>query len=246
MNDRLTRIELLLGSEKLARLQNASVTIVGVGAVGGYALEALARSGVGRIKLVDFDKISSSNINRQILALNSTIGRAKVEVARERVAEINPDCIVEALEVFAHNDSFDQIFNPVPDLVIDAIDSFNPKVELLSYLQSKNIRILSSMGAALQKDPSCIRTSKLTSSTGCPLARLIRKHLRRRGFGTDLWCVYSSEPRAEIKEPDTGNGNDCDFCYERGRKRKILGSLPTVTGIFGLTIANKAIELLTE
>ncbi len=237
----------MLGQEKVARLQSSSVVIVGVGAVGGYVAEALARSGVGGIKLVDFDVISESNINRQLLALSSTVGQAKVEVAASRVLDINPDCKIDAVKEFAHTDTFDNLFNPRPDIVIDAIDSFNPKVELLSYLQSQKIPVISSMGAALKTDPSYIKTAKLTKSNGCRLARVIRKHLRRRGFGTDLWCVYSNEPRVDSFDVGQGSDeNDGDFCYERGRKRAALGSLPTVTGIFGLTIANKVIKLLTD
>lgn len=247
MNERLKRIELLLGSEKVARLSNSYVAIVGIGAVGGFALEALVRSGVGRFCLVDFDVIEQSNINRQLLALGSTVGRPKVEVAAERVSDINPSCRIEARKIFAHTESFDSIFEQKPDIVIDAIDSFNPKVELLAYLQRHNIPVISSMGAALRRDPGCIRVGNLTDATVCPLAKLIRKHLRRRGAGTDLTCVYSIEPRAELSLP--GNEKEDEFtelCIERGRKRRELGSLPTITGIFGLTIANKTIELLTE
>ncbi|MBN2063602.1 MAG: tRNA threonylcarbamoyladenosine dehydratase [Sedimentisphaerales bacterium] len=247
MNERLKRIELLLGAEKVARLSNSYVTIVGVGAVGGFALESLARSGVGRFSLVDFDVIEQSNINRQLFALGSTVGRPKVEVACERVLDINPSCRVEPRKVFAHTDSFDSIFEQRPDLVIDAIDSFNPKVELLAYLQKHNIPVISSMGAALRRDPSCIRVGNLTDATVCPLAKLIRKHLRRRGAGTDLTCVYSVEPRAELALPGEEKKDEfTELCIERGRKRRELGSLPTITGIFGLTIANKSIELLTE
>ncbi len=247
MNERLKRIELLLGSEKVARLSSSYVAIVGIGAVGGFALEALARSGVGRFCLVDFDVIEQSNINRQLLALGSTVGRPKVEVAAERVSDINPACRIEARKIFAHTESFDGIFEQRPDIVIDAIDSFNPKVELLAYLQKHNIPVISSMGAALRRDPGCIRVGNLTEATVCPLAKLIRKHLRRRGAGTDLTCVYSVEPRSELALPGKEKEDEfTELCIERGRKRRELGSLPTITGIFGLTIANKTIELLTE
>lgn len=246
MNERLKRIELLLGADKVARLQNSFVTIVGIGAVGGYALESLARSGVGRFRLIDFDVVEQSNINRQLLALGSTVGRPKVEVARERVLDINPACQVEAMRIFAHVDSFDQIFDQKPDIVIDAIDSMNPKVELLAYLRERNIPVISSMGAALRHDPSYIRVGNLTEATVCPLAKLVRKHLRRRGSDTELLCVYSVEPRAELGVPGQEKRAEFDeLNLERGRKRRELGSLPTITGIFGLTIANKTIKLLT-
>lgn len=247
MNERLVRIELLLGAEKVERIRRSHVAVIGIGAVGGFAAEALVRSGLGKLTLVDFDKVEPSNINRQILALGSTVGTPKVEVAKSRFQDINPKIEITAMQVFAHTNTFAQIFDPVPDLVIDAIDSFNPKVELLSYLQSRNIPVISSMGAALQKDPSCIKTDKLTNSSYCPLARLIRKHLRRRGSNTDLWCVYSTEPRdhSALRESEqAGEDFGSSFSGSTGRRRNILGSMPTVTGIFGLTIANKAIELL--
>ena len=247
MNERLARIELLLGAENVEKLKQSHIAIVGVGAVGGFAAEALVRSGVGKITLVDFDKVEPSNINRQILAMESTIGMPKVEAARQRYMDINPELDLNVMQTFAHTNTFDQIFEQVPDLVIDAIDSFNPKVELLCYLQKHNIEVISSMGAALQRDPSCIKTGKLTGSCYCPLAKIIRKHLRRRGFGTDLWCVYSTEqrdPAALAKSNEDGEDFGSSFEGSTGRKRNILGSLPTVTGIFGLTIANKAIELI--
>ena len=247
MNERFARIERLIGSTGLDKLNNSYVVVVGMGAVGGFATEALARSGVGRLRLVDFDIFTPGNINRQIGALDSTLGRPKVEVYAERIKEINPECAVEPLEVFAHTDSFEQIFNEIPDLVIDAIDSFNPKVELLSYLQSVNVPVISSMGAALRRDPAKIHIDELTNTTCCPLAKLLRKHLRRRGAGTEILCVYSSETRSEIPENSIAAESESeDNYFERGRKRRELGSLPTITGIFGLTIANKAIEILSE
>ncbi len=246
MNERFARIERLLGAEGLARLQHSYVVIVGLGAVGGFAAEALARSGVGRLRLVDFDIFTPGNINRQICALSSTLGRKKVEVFAERILDINPDCIVEPMNVFAHTESFDNIFNDLPDLVIDAIDSFNPKVELLSYVQTRNIPVISSMGAALRRDPAKIAVDELTNTTCCPLAKLLRKHLRRRDAGTNITCVYSTETRSDIPlEAVAGESESEDNYYDRGRKRRELGSLPTITGIFGLTIANKAIELLS-
>ena len=247
MNERFSRIERLLGSEGLARLQDSYVVVVGLGAVGGFAAEALARSGVGRLRLVDFDIFTPGNINRQICALGSTLGRAKVDVFAERIIDINPGCKVEPLQIFAHIESFDSIFDDMPDLVIDAIDSFNPKVELLNYLQSRQIPVISSMGAALRRDPSKIVVGELTNTTCCPLAKLLRKNLRRRRASTNIMCVYSTEPRSELPDDAVVDENESeDNFLDRGRKRRELGSLPTITGIFGLTIANKAIELLTH
>ena len=137
--ERFTRIRLFLGEERFQKLQASSVTVVGLGAVGGYVVEALARAGITRLRLVDFDTVQSSNINRQILALETTIGRPKAEVARERVLDINPSCNVEALQVFAGEETMGDILTPAPDLLIDAIDSLNPKVQLLTAAHYRRI-----------------------------------------------------------------------------------------------------------
>lgn len=240
--ERFKRIEALIGKENMQRLAGRSVTIVGVGAVGGYAIEGLARAGVGHLRLVDFDKVEKSNINRQIIALESTIGEYKVEAAAKRVKDINPHCVVEALPTFAREDSYEEIFTPQPDLVIDAIDSLNPKVGLIEGAVQRQIPIISSMGAALRTDPRYISFGSVFDSKGCPLARHVRKRLRNRGVTGGVSCVYSSE--------------SVDFSYEQplepladpsqGRMRNILGSMPTITGIFGLTIANYAIMALIK
>ncbi len=244
--DRFIRTERLLGEERFQRLQSKLVTVVGLGAVGGYVVEGLVRAGVNRLRLVDFDTIQPSNLNRQILALESTLGRPKAEVARERVLAINSDCAVEALPLFAGEESLDQIFDPEPDLLIDAIDSLNPKTQLLHGAYIRNIPTISSMGAALRSDPSQIRSGDIFSSSNCPLAKHLRKRLRRRGVGKGISCVYSIEkinfdyqpPEEETAIGDTPHS-------DRGRQRNVLGSLPTITGIFGLTIANQAIMQLS-
>ena len=246
--ERFARTKTFLGEQKFNQLQNSSVTIVGLGAVGGYAMEALARSGVGRLRLVDFDLIQRSNINRQILALEQDIGRPKVEVAKKRIHSINPKCQVEALQVFAAEESLDQIFSEKPDLLIDAIDSMNPKVQLLAGAYNRDITTLCSMGAALRSDPSQVKTADISQTTNCPLAKRVRKMLRRHSnIETGITCVYSTEkvdfsyqlPQEDEVELPVPHS-------DRGRSRNILGSLPTVTGIFGLTLANIAILHLTS
>jgi tRNA threonylcarbamoyladenosine dehydratase len=236
------RIELLVGAEGLARLRAAQVAVIGLGAVGGYATEALARAGVGRLRLVDFDVVAESNLNRQLYALHSTIGQPKAELAKARVRDINPDCEVEALRVFVHSDTMDEVLAGPPDLVIDAIDSYNPKLELLSALTLRQIPAVSSMGAALRSDTTLIRLGRVEDTRVCPLARQLRKGLRQRGLTCGIPCVYSEElvDTSRIEEPD----EDEERVVDRGRHRRAMGSLPTMTGIFGLTVANVALKML--
>lgn len=234
--DRFIRTQLLLGEEAFEVLQHGAVTVVGVGAVGGYAVEALARSGIKRIRIVDFDTVAPSNINRQLLALETTINRRKIDLATKRIQAINSECVVEALPLFCRDDTIETILSPAPDLLIDAIDSLNPKCGLLQHAWQKGIPTISSMGAAMRTDPACVKTGDLFSSTGCPLARHVRRRLRHRGIEKGITCVYSTEKVAfDFSEKSREEFED------QGRARHILGSLPTIPGIFGLTIANRAI-----
>ncbi len=245
--ERFIRTQRLIGEQRFQLLQSKMVTVVGLGAVGGYVVEGLVRAGVSHLRLVDHDIIQPSNLNRQIIALETTLGRPKAEVARERVLAINSECQVEALQLFAGDDTLDQILDPQPDLLIDAIDSLNPKTQLLHKAYLRKIPTISSMGAALRTDPTFIRSGDLFSSSNCPLAKHLRKRLRKRGVERGISCVYSIEkidfdyqlPEDEIHVGDTPYA-------DRGRQRNVLGSLPTITGIFGLTIANQAIMLLSK
>jgi tRNA A37 threonylcarbamoyladenosine dehydratase len=248
-DQRFSRIARMIGEQGLNRLKASHVTIIGLGAVGSYAVESLARAGVGKLRLVDFDEIQTSNINRQLYALESTLGMPKCEAARRRVLEINPRCQVEAMNLFVHKETMDQVLAGPPDLVIDAIDSLTPKVELLANLVQRNIPMISSMGAALRTDPTQVRIGPLSQTRQCPLARKVRKGLMRRGISTDFPCVYSVEPLTDfpfnaiaIAPEDESD----DPFLDRGRKRRTLGSLPTLTGIFGLTAANTALQMLLK
>ena len=246
-NSQFTRTELMIGSDALKKLHNSYVVIVGLGAVGGYALEGLARAGVGKIKLVDFDQVGISNINRQLLATHSTIGKSKVTLAKNRVEDIFPGCNVEACEQFFHADTADELLANQPDLVIDAIDSLNPKVELLAACDRLNIPVISSMGAALRSDFSKIQFGKLKKTVNCPLARLVRKYLKKRKVSLNIPCVFSTEMVHEKTDQSIlPKDQSEDNAYDRGRKRQTLGSLPTITGIFGLLIANEAIKKLAN
>ena len=239
---RLTRTRMLLGDEGITRLQRATVMLIGLGAVGGYALEALARSGIGRLILVDFDVFDETNINRQILALSSTVGRLKTEVARERVLDINPDCRVEVRNLFVNAETLPALLETPVDFVIDAIDALNPKCCLMEELYRRGIPFISSMGAALKSDPAFIKCGMLSASKNCGLAKFIRKRLRRRGVEISrIQCVYSDE---QVSLPETALCA-AETAAENGRVRHTLGSLPTITAIFGLTIANYVITRLS-
>ena len=234
--ERTMRTKILLGDEGMLRLNKAKVMIVGLGAVGGYVLEALARGGVGNLILVDFDCFDETNINRQILALSSTIGLKKTEVAKARVEEINPNCHVVLKDMFVNADTIDELLTEKPDFVVDAIDALNPKCCLIENLVKNQIPFISSMGAALKTDPSKIKFSKLSQTKNCSLAKFIRKRLKKRGLDlSKIYCVSSEE------QTNGGFVESLDDTSPNGRQRNTLGSLPTITAIFGLTIANEII-----
>ncbi len=238
-NKRFARTTMILGSEGVKKLQQSCVMIVGVGAVGGYCLEALARAGVGKFILVDFDIFEESNINRQILAVTDSLGQKKIEVAKSRVFAINPQAEVVAIDMFLNAENVNHLPLTSVDVVVDAIDSLNPKCNLIQTLYEKNIPFISSMGAALKIDASKIKYGNLSNSKNCALAKFVRKRLRKRGVDiSKIKCVWSDEQVIfqdgvlEIEEKNTNN---------IGRKRHTIGSLPTITAIFGLVIANQII-----
>jgi tRNA A37 threonylcarbamoyladenosine dehydratase len=243
--DRFIRLRTFLGDEGFQRLQRAFVTVIGLGAVGGYATEALTRAGIGRLRLVDFDRIRPSNFNRQILALECNLGKLKTEMAQERIHQINPDCQVEVLNLFVHTDTLNQVLAGPPDLVVDAIDGLNPKVVLLAELSRRRIPVISSMGAALRRDPTLVRVGPLSKTKECPLARRLRKRLRGLDIDLDsILCVHSMEPMDDRAYAAMGDQENDDDTEVRGRLRRPMGSLPTLTGIFGLTCAHAAIQIL--
>lgn len=243
--DRFLRIERLLGPETFARLRNHFVTIAGLGAVGGHAMEGLARAGINRFRLVDFDVVRTHNINRQIIALESTVGQQKVVAARERILQINPAAQVEIMPTFIDQHSAGSILQDKPDLLIDAIDMVGPKVELLAAAFAHGIPIISSMGAALRTDPTQVKIADLMETKKCPLARRIRRRLRLRGIERGIPCVFSTEAvDFTYEEPEQEEGNE-HLLPHQPSPRRVLGSLPTLTGIFGLIIANQAIRQLS-
>lgn len=231
---KLLRISRFLGDEAVDSLWDRFVVVVGVGAVGSYCLEALARSGIGTFRLVDFDTVEYSNINRQLVALESTIGKRKVDVACSRIHDIEHEIKVQTLPVFVDESTIEQVFAPfegkTPDLIVDAIDSVKSKCLLLSQAYARNIPVVSSMGAALRKDPSLVRTGDLMDTWGCPLAKQVRTNVRKQGVGKGIDVVFSPEV--------------VEFTYGQDGRQKVLGSLPTMTGIFGLNLAHLALNRL--
>lgn len=223
MSNTLSRTELLIGTEKLNKLKNATVMVVGCGAVGSFAIEALARSGVGNIILIDFDKIEETNINRQLFALNSTLNTYKTAVARERIADINNAIKVTELDIFFDSDTKLPYH---PDFVIDAIDTVKSKIALYKWCRANNVPFISSMGAARKTDPTKIKIDKISRTFACPLAARIRKLVRDERLG-DFPVVFSTETAA------AHSTNDKNF-----------GSIVTVTGTFGLVAANYAIQYI--
>ena len=234
---RFHRTELLLGASGLKKLADARVTVVGLGAVGSFAVEGLARAGVGHLRIVDFDEVRESNINRQLLALESTLGQSKADVAHRRIKDINPRCEVDIHPVFVDAATAPGLLAQPTDALLDAIDSLGPKTELLTAAVRAGIPwIMSSMGAAWRTDPAFIRSGDIAETNRCPLARLIRKRLRRAGIARGIRCVYSTEPlpaSALRRAPP----DDEEEVLQRGRRRTPLGSLACITGIFGLTMA---------
>ncbi len=238
-NKRFSRTAMMLGTSGIKKLSQAKVMIIGLGAVGGYVMEALARAGIGNFVVVDFDIIETSNINRQILALSSTVGQKKTFAAQNRIKEINPDAVVEVMDMFVNAQTIPLILAAKPDFVVDAIDALNPKCDLIQALVSAQIPFISSMGAALKTDSSKIKLGHLSNSKNCPLAKFIRKRLRKRGVDiSNINCVWSEE---QINLPEEAIAPLEDDGASLGRARRTLGSLPTITAIFGLTIANQII-----
>ena len=221
--DRLHRIKLLFGQDAVLKLQQSTVMVVGCGAVGSFAIEALARSGIGHLVLVDFDKVEESNINRQLFALDSTIGYSKVEIAKQRIYDINPQIVVDTLDVFFDDKT---IVSVKPDFVIDAIDTVPSKIALYKWCEKNNIPFIASMGAARKTDITKIKISNISKTSVCPLAYKIRRLVRDNNI-SDFPVVYSTESAL----PQINGGRE-------------FGSLITVTGNFGLMLADFVIKKL--
>lgn len=251
MRDHLfSRMELLVGDEGMSRLQEASVAVFGVGGVGSYAAEALARAGVGRLTLVDFDEICATNVNRQIHALKGTIGRSKVVVMAERCRLINPDLAVEPIQAFYEAKASEELLGRGYDYVLDCIDHITAKLHLIESCLQRGLPIISSMGAANKLDPTRIKISDLSATTKCRLARIIRKELRSRGIASGVKVVYSDEEFRPLSNKAVVCAENCicpnqdDQRWSCKDRRVILGSSSYIPPMFGLAMAGEVIRTL--
>lgn len=228
MTEQFARTELLLGEEAMERLRASRVAVFGIGGVGGHAAEALARSGVGALDLIDNDRVSETNLNRQIIALHSTLGRYKTEVMRERILDINPEAKVRIHNCFYLPETADQFCFSDYSYVIDAIDTVTGKLQLVLEAQAAGIPIISSMGAGNKLDPTAFSVADIYETAVCPLARVMRRELKSRGVKS-LKVVYSKEKAREPLE----------------RKQRIPGSTAFVPAVAGLILAGEVIRDLT-
>lgn len=235
MPDRFSRTELIFGQTAMNRLSKARVAVFGIGGVGGYAVEALARSGVGELDLIDNDTVSITNINRQIIAFDSTVGMYKTDAAKARISDINPNCKVNTYNTFFMPDTSSQFDFSLYDYVIDAIDTVTGKIEIIMRAQDAGVPVISSMGAGNKTDPTAFEVADIYSTSVCPLARVMRQQLKKRGV-QGLRVVYSREQPAPPTEDV--------FTTEEtppGR-RSIPGSNAFVPSVAGLIIAGEVIK----
>ena len=243
MLDRFSRTQLVFGKEAMDRLKGSRVAVFGVGGVGGYTVEALARSGVGAIDIIDDDKVCLSNINRQIIATTKTVGKYKVDVAKERIEEINPDCKVTAFRTFYMPETADRFDFTQYDYVVDAIDTVTGKIALIENAKKAGTPIISSMGAGNKVDPTAFEVADIYKTSVCPLARVMRYELKRRGI-KKLKVVYSKEkPIPPIADEDPNGENVCLSKADKvPGKRQVPGSTAFVPSVAGLIIAGEVIK----
>lgn len=239
---RFDRVVDFLGSDSFMAVRKADVAVIGLGGVGCHAAVALARSGIGNLRLVDFDKLTETSLNRNPVAGSWDCGGNKVDVVADQLRRTCPDTRIETVTEFFHSDTAYSILKPVPDAVVDAIDSLNPKAALLEYCIELRIPVFSSMGASGRRDSSLVRTGDISETRCCPLARQLRKYLRKRGIDRGISCVYSTEPAGDHSLPP--DMDDQTFC--RGRVRNRIPSLIIIPGIFGYTLAGMVLDHISK
>lgn len=242
MLHRFIRTELLIGEDGLAKLAHSTVAVFGVGGVGSYAVEALARVGVGHLVLIDYDDVCLTNINRQLHALQHTVGNPKVELMKERVLNINPDCTVEALRECYTADKRTQLIREDYTYIVDAIDMISAKVDLIQTAIERNIPIISSMGAGNKLDPTRFKVVDIAKTHTDPMAKAVRKQLRERGITQGLKVVFSTEPPLAPLQLAADCRTDCICTNPEGRencakRRQIPGSISFVPSVAGLIMA---------
>jgi tRNA A37 threonylcarbamoyladenosine dehydratase len=231
------RTEILIGREGVERLAARHVFLAGLGGVGSWCAEALARAGVGRLTLVDMDTVAVSNINRQLPALLSTVGRSKTEVMAERIRDIHPDCRLEVRTLFIDPDNVDALLPADADYVVDCIDSLSCKVALIATAYRRGLPVAASMGAGNKLDPGRVRLADIAQTQVCPLAREVRHRLKRQGISKGILTVYSDEPGHPPRPPEpTGHG----------RARAVNGTIAYLPPLFGLMLAGAVVQRLLE
>lgn len=243
MIGRFSRTELLFGNEAMERLAQSRVAVFGVGGVGGYTVEALARSGVGTLDIIDDDKVSLTNINRQIIALTSTVGEYKVDVAEKRIKDINPDAVINKYKMFYTPETSGKFDFSQYDYVVDAIDTVTGKIELVMKAKEAGVPIICSMGAGNKLDPTAFEVTDIYKTSVCPLARVMRSELKKRGI-EKLKVVYSKEMPIIPKVMDEIEPNTTD--RTGSVKKQIPGSTAFVPSVVGLIIAGEVIKDLAN
>lgn len=250
MLNQFSRTELIFGKEAMEKLASSRVAVFGIGGVGGYTVEALARSGVGAIDIIDDDKICLTNINRQIYATRKTVGKYKVDVAAERIAEINPDCKVTAFKTFFLPETSGEFDFTKYDYVVDAIDTVTGKIAIIEKAKESNVPVISAMGAGNKLDPTAFEVADIKNTSVCPLARVMRRELKNRGI-EHLKVVYSKEKPIKPNESDEISCRNHCICppgTERKctARRDIPGSTAFVPSVVGLIIAGEVIKDLIK
>ena len=246
MLNQFSRTELLLGKESMEKLQNSRVAVFGVGGVGGFTVEALVRSGVGAIDLIDDDKVCLTNLNRQLIATRSTVGKYKVDVMADRIKDINPNCQVNTYKCFYLPENKDDFDFSQYDYIVDAVDTVTAKIQLVMEAKEKNVPIISSMGAGNKLNPAMFEVADIYKTSVCPLAKVMRRELKKRGV-KKLKVVYSKEkPIRPIEDMSISCRTHCicppgaaNKCTER---RDIPGSTAFVPSVVGLIIGSEIIK----
>ncbi len=245
---RFSRTEILIGPEGLGKLKDSSVAVIGLGGVGAYAAEALCRAGVGRLALIDFDDICLTNINRQLHAMDGTVGKAKAQVMAERLRLISPLADIAPYKDFYAAENSEFLLSPGYDYVVDAIDHITSKLHLIRSCRERQIPIISSMGAAAKLDPTRVRVADISATHSCRMARSVRKLLKKQGIATGVKVVFSTEEYREPAVKDAGCKGNC-ICPNKDEqqfscehRRVILGSISYLPGIFGLTMAGVVVN----
>ena len=232
MKEWMQRTELLLGSDRIERLRNARVLVVGLGGVGAYAAEAIARAGVGTMTIADADAVSESNINRQLPALHSTVGEPKAEVMARRLLDINPGLRLTVVRRYIRDEETETLLDEGFDYVVDAIDTLSPKAGLIRSCLERDIPVVSSMGAGAKTDPTRVRIEDIARSHHCPLAHMLRKRLHKMGIRTGFYVVFSDEPVRE---------GSMMLCEETNKKSNV-GTISYMPAVFGCHCASVVIR----